>query len=177
MSSHSTDCLRSCVLAGFKMTMETPGRICKCMARKGKLRKEDAHTHAVGPPLGKGVKVSGAAAWPLSMPVFIWFLFLWLNTHQKHLRKVFHRLTCPDHAPSLKEAKAGTQGARCSLIRPRTTRPGMMAPPIVSYALPSIINQESAPTDLHTGQFDGASSSIEVPSSQRTPACVKLTEN
>lgn len=67
LTQQTGDCLRSCVLAGFKMTMETPGHICKCMARKGKLRKEDAHTHAVGPPLGKGEKVSRAPALPLSV--------------------------------------------------------------------------------------------------------------
>jgi hypothetical protein len=41
----------------------------------------------------------------------------------------------------------------------------------------SIINQENTPKDLFIGQADGGIFSIEVPSSQKTLAFVKLTNN
>lgn len=54
------------------------------------------------------------------------------------------------------------------LTQPRATSPGM-APPT------SIINQKM-PTYMPTGQSDEGSSSVEVPSSQATLVCVKLTK-
>lgn len=51
-----------------------------------------------------------------------------------------------------------------------------VAPPRWARPYMSIINQENThPTDLPTNQSDGTVFSIEVPSSQMTISCVKLT--
>lgn len=106
----------------------------------------------------------------------------------------------PHYGPSLEEVMAGTQagqdpGSRadtghgsvlltdllllacpaCFLIEPRATRPEV-APPIIVWTLPhqSLIKKI---TGLPSARSDGGIFPIEVPSSQVTPPCVKLTRN
>jgi hypothetical protein len=102
-------------------------------------------------------------------------------------------------SPSQRETKAETQGRNlrvgpevetiercclqacspgshsvCFLTPPRTTCPGIV--PLSGLGpSTSINNQEAAPTDLPTGQSDGATFSTEIPSPQMTQ-CVSSLE-